>query len=114
MTKKQIAAKRKTVLLVLFIPSKERDGQTPIDQPAWRDLALKTLGDLFGGATAFPKGHGVWCDVERGRKLVFDEPIVMHCYVRKEDIENEEKLSTLNGFCKKMGRYPLIGAVFLS
>jgi hypothetical protein len=56
---------RKTVLVVLFVPSVERDGMTAINQEYWVDEALETFGQLFGGATAFPRAKGVWRDDER-------------------------------------------------
>jgi hypothetical protein len=49
---------RKAVLVVLFVPSVERDGVTAINQESWVDAALATLGQLFGGATAFPRAKG--------------------------------------------------------
>ncbi len=52
------AAGRKSVLVVLFIPSVQRDGITPIDQESWVTLALEMFGGVFGGATAYPRaGH---------------------------------------------------------
>ena len=48
---------RKRVLVVLFIPSVERDGMSTIDQAFWVDAALEMFGRVFGGATAFPKGR---------------------------------------------------------
>ena len=59
------ASKAAAALLVLFIPSKDR-GDQPIDQGYWVDEALNVLGMLFGGATAFPQGRGVWRDDARG------------------------------------------------
>ena len=38
----------KRVLLVLFVPSVERDGQTPIDQKRWVEEALEMLGRVLG------------------------------------------------------------------
>lgn len=49
------AHKRESTLLVLFIPSRDRDEET-IDQPRWVAAALEFLGRQFGGATAFPQG----------------------------------------------------------
>ncbi len=71
------------------------------------------LGNLFGGATAFPKGKGVWRDDARGRKLIFDEPIVMHCYTQKKEIESLEILEALKEFCMEMGRETNQGEVGL-
>ncbi len=56
---------------MLFIPSRDRTDEA-IDQGYWVDEALKTLGMLFGGATAFPQGKGVWRDDAQGGKLLFD------------------------------------------
>lgn len=88
----------------MFIPSVERDGETLIDQERWVTNALRTLGKLFGGATAFPKARGVWRDDANKGKLVFDEPIVMHCYTSKDQIEDEKKLEKLRAFCCRMGK----------
>ena len=61
---------RKAVLVVLFVPSVERDGVTAINQDYWVGEALETLGRLFGGATAFPRTRGAWRDDEMGGVLV--------------------------------------------
>ena len=82
------ASKTATSLLVLFIPSVDRDSRG-IDQDTWVGKALDFLGNTFGGATAFPKARGVWRDDERGGKLVFDEPVVVQCYVSSRVIERE-------------------------
>jgi hypothetical protein len=95
---------RKTVLVVLFAPSVERDGVTAINQDYWVDTALEAFGHLFGGATAFPRAKGVWRDDERGGALVKDQPIVIHCYTTPEDITDPGRLSLLGSFCQRMGR----------
>jgi hypothetical protein len=43
------------VLVVLFVPSVERDGTTPIEQETWVEASLETFGRIFGGATAYRK-----------------------------------------------------------
>ena len=43
---------------------------------------------LFGGATAFPQGKGVWRDDAQGGKLLFDEPVVIQCYTSEQKIES--------------------------
>ena len=95
---------RKRVLVVLFVPSVERDGATVINQQHWVDSALEMFGRVFGGATAYPKAKGVWRDDERGGALVRDEPVVVHCYTTPPDIENAGNLAELGGFCRRMGR----------
>jgi hypothetical protein len=95
---------RKRVLVVLFVPSVERDGATSIDQQHWVDAALGIFGRVFGGATAYPKAKGVWRDDERGGALVKDEPVVMHCYTTPADIQSAQNLAELGRFCRRMGR----------
>ena len=68
-----------TTLLVLFIPSHDRYARA-IDQERWTEESLGVLGTLFKGATAYPKGKGVWRDDEQGGKLLFDTPVVIQCY----------------------------------
>src|SRR5262249_2099753 len=80
------AAKVESTLLVLFIPRVDRDSQ-PIDVAPGVPRALETLGELFGGATAFPQGQGVWRDDAQGGRLVFDEPVVINCYTSETLLE---------------------------
>ena len=102
------AAKSASNLLVLFIPSQARDEQ-PINQDHWRDEALTALGKLFGGATAYPKGKGVWRDDDQGGKLLFDEPIVVQCYTSEEAIRRQA--GALREFLVWMGTECRQGAV---
>jgi hypothetical protein len=104
---------RKAVLVVLFVPSVERDGITAIDQEHWVDAALETFGQLFGGATAFPRAKGVWRDDEMGGVLVKDQPVVIHCYTTPADITDPDRLSRLGSFCRRMGREAHQGEVGL-
>lgn len=95
---------RKSVLLVLFIPSVERDGTASVDQDYWVEEALTMLGTVFGGATAYPSVRGIWRDDERGRALVRDEPVVIHCYTTLDRVEDEVALAELGDFCRRLGR----------
>jgi hypothetical protein len=95
-------------VLVLFVPSVDRQGQ-PIDQGHWESAALGTLGTLFGGATAFPQGRGVWRDDELGGRLVFDAPVIIQCYTSLEAID--ERADELRGFLVGMGEETGQGAV---
>ena len=104
---------RKQVLVVLFVPSVERDGTTSIDQAHWVEAALEVLGRLFGGATAYPKARGVWRDDERDGALVMDEPVVIHCYTTPRAVEAARNLAELGAFCRRMGREARQGEVGL-
>lgn len=69
----------------IFLPSVTRDERPlPGGQAAWVEECLSVLGRLFGGATAFPPGRGVWRDDERGGRLVFDETVIVLAYVAEE------------------------------
>jgi hypothetical protein len=104
---------RKRVLVVLFVPSVERDGTTPIDQTYWVESALEMFGRVFGGATAYPRARGIWRDDERGGALVKDEPVVVHCYTTPVEIEDSRNLGELGSFCRRMGREARQGEVGL-
>ena len=99
--------------MVLFVPSVERDGVTPIGQSRWVEAALEMFGRVFGGATAYPKAQGIWRDDERGGALVKDEPVVVHCYTTPDDIDNPGNLAELGRFCRRMGREARQGEVGL-
>jgi hypothetical protein len=45
-------------LLVLFIPSKDKDGNDLKDQDVWASSAGKLLSDLYGGSTNMPPAQG--------------------------------------------------------
>src|SRR4051812_34108429 len=104
---------RKRVLVVLFVPSVERDGATPIDQPRWVDASLEMFGRVFGGATAYPKATGVWRDDERGGALVRDEPVIVHCYTTPADVQDDTNLAEVGTFCRRMGRKARQGEIGL-
>jgi hypothetical protein len=104
------ADKAESNVLVLFIPSVDRDDQ-PIDQGHWEKEALKTLGRLFGGATAFPQGRGVWRDDERGGRLVYDAPVIVQCYTNERALEAH--VDELREFLVRLGESTRQGAVGL-
>ena len=92
---------RKALLIVLFVPSVDRESR-PIDQTAWTRRSLELLGRLFGGATAFPRAQGVWRDDERGGRLVWDEPVIVHCYAAARDVRGRANQTALGDFCREM------------
>ena len=106
-------ARRKRLLVVLFIPSVARDGITAIDQDRWVDGALDLFGRVFGGATAYPRAKGVWRDDENDGRLVKDNPVVLHAYMAPEAMENPQNEASLGAFCRKMGRETNQGEVGL-
>src|SRR5436305_14139145 len=77
------AQKSASTVLVLFVPSVDRY-EKAINQEYWVTEALAVLGRLFGGATAFPQGRGVWRDDERDWQLIFQAPVIMQCYTAQQ------------------------------
>lgn len=102
------AAKSESTVLVLFIPSVDRFSKR-IDQEYWVTEALSVLGTLFGGATAFPQGRGVWRDDARGGQLVHDAPVIIQCYTSIDTIDRQAR--RLREFLVRMGNETSQGAV---
>lgn len=105
-------ARRKALLIVLFVPSVDRDSKA-IAQDAWTTRSLEFLGRLFGGATAFPRARGVWRDDERQGRLVWDEPVIVHCYASQRDLKRRAAQVAVGRFCRDMGRSTNQGEVGL-
>lgn len=102
------AQKNASTVLVLFIPSVDRF-EEPVDQEHWVGETLTVLGRLFGGATAFPQGRGVWRDDERGGQLIFDAPVIVQCYTAEHLLE--EKATEFRHFLLRLGTESRQGAV---
>jgi len=105
------ADKKQSTLLVLYIPSANRFGKSlgVKEQQRWVRKALRVLGKGMGGATAFPRGLGVWRDNAQGGKLVWDRPVLIQCYTTEATLEREA--DDLRVFLLDMGRSTRQGAV---
>src|SRR5438270_7418458 len=98
-------------LLVLFIPSADREGAAlgKKEQKRWVRKALKLLGERFTGATAFPRGWGTWRDDAQGGRLVWDRPVLIQCFTSEAAIR--EHTHALREFLLDMGTATNQGAV---
>ena len=98
-------------LLVLFIPSADREGDSlgKKEQKRWVRKALKLLGERFTGATALPRGWGTWRDDAQGRRLVWDRPVLIQCFTNESAIR--EHTPALGEFLREMGTATKQGAV---
>jgi hypothetical protein len=94
---------KQQVLVILFIPSHDRDERELTDRDLWADAALDLFADLFGGATAFDTYAGVYRDKVRGKDLK-DKPILVESYTKIERIKDLTVLNNLVSFMKRMGR----------
>lgn len=63
----------------------------------------------MGGATAFPRGLGVWRDDALGGELVWDRPVLIQCYTTEETLEKQAV--ALREFLIEMGKETRQGAV---
>jgi hypothetical protein len=91
------------VLIVLFIPSKDKDGNDLSNQEMWADAASDLLSALFGGATIMPPAKGKWLNEETDQ--IITEPVVLiHCYARPSHASDEDRLKRLAGFLHRMGK----------
>jgi len=104
------AEKSASTVLVLFVPSVDRFNE-PIEQEYWVTETLTVFGRLFGGATAFPQGRGVWRDDARGGELIFDAPVIVQCYTAEPALE--ENAGELRSFLVRLGKEGRQGAVGL-
>lgn len=105
------ANKTQGTLLVLYIPSADRRGRAlaPRAQASWVRRALTVLGTHMGGATAFPRGLGVWRDDAQGGKLVWDKPVLIQCYTSEATLETQA--GHLRKFLIDLGTHTNQGAV---
>ena len=60
-------------------------------------------GRLFRGATAYPRGRGVWRDDERGGALTHEEPVIVFAYVAEASM-TKTALAELYRTLSRMGR----------
>jgi hypothetical protein len=102
------AQKSASTALVLFVPSVDRFEEL-IDQEYWVTETLAAFGRMFGGATAFPQGRGVWRDDERGGQLIFDAPVIVQCYTTERALD--ENAGDLRDFLLRLGQEGRQGAV---
>jgi hypothetical protein len=98
-------------LFVLFIPSVDRH-EKPINQKYWIDKALRELATLFRGATAYPRGKGMWRDDEQDGRLISDEPVIVTSYANSLDV-TAAALKQLRMFLHRIGREANQGEVGL-
>jgi len=94
---------KQQVLVILFIPSHDRDEKELKTRDLWADAALNLFADLFGGATAFDTYAGIYRDKVRGKDLK-DKPVLVESYTEIERVRNLAVLNDLVSFMKRMGK----------
>jgi hypothetical protein len=101
--RRDLESPNRQALVILFIPSHDKDEEELPDQDQWADAALALFAELFGGATAFQTYAGIYRDKARGRDLR-DKPILIESYTGIDNIKDAWRLEKLVGFMKRMGR----------
>jgi hypothetical protein len=90
-----------TVHLMVFVPSVDRRGKRL--RKDWTRPTLDAIGRLFRGATAYPRGLGVWRDDEAGGRLVYDKTTIVFSYIEPR-LLTPAALAELRHFLHRMGR----------
>jgi hypothetical protein len=100
---RDIETGRQQILVILFIPSHDRDEEELKTRDLWASAALDLFAELFGGATAFDAYAGIYRDKRRGKDLK-DKPILVESYTEIGRITDLGVLNDLVSFMKRMGK----------
>ena len=98
-------------LFVLFIPSKDKDGNDLSDEDMWATSAADMFTRIFGGATEMPPAKGKWYN-EESDEIITEAVVLVHSYARDSAI-NQESIQRIGEFCHRMGRETRQGEVAL-
>ncbi len=90
-------------LVQIFVPEGNRAEQTmPVDlHDRWVIRLLALCGELFGGATCYGRGVGVW---EGGRGLCWDRVTVIEAWYDPSMVDLVARANRLRRHLKAMGR----------
>lgn len=70
--------------LALYLPEKDRNGETVADIEAWITEACILLAKLNGGVTRLPPARGMWLDSENGG-LIEETTHIVFSYISEGD-----------------------------
>src|SRR5260370_5511499 len=79
--RRDLESQKRQVLVLLLIPSHDKNEQELPAQDQWADAALELFAGLFGGATAFETYGGIYRDKVRGKDLK-DKPILIESFTQ--------------------------------
>ena len=97
-----IDADERQDIVILIIPSHDKNDKPLRDQEIWAGSAMDLFADLYRVATAFQTFQGIYKDNEG--KVYRDKPILIESYVQRERLVDEGTLHELLAFAKRMGR----------
>jgi hypothetical protein len=98
----RINADERQDIVILIIPSHDKNDKPLKDQEVWAGIAMELFADLYGGATAFQTFQGIYKDTEG--KVYRDKPILVESYVQRVKLVDEGNLQELLAFSRRMGR----------
>src|SRR5437660_10181006 len=101
--RQDLESPKRQVLVILFIPSHDKDQEELSNQDQWADAAMDRFAEWFGGATAFQTYAGIYRDKVKGKDLK-DKPILIESYTDVEKVKDSQVLEELVAFMKRMGR----------
>lgn len=90
-----------SLLVILFIPTKDKDGNELRDSEMWLAAAIKVLSEQFGGATVMAPAQGAWYNPESG-EVISEQVHLVHSYGKPDDAPNHFK--QIAKFLHRMGR----------
>lgn len=94
-----------SILFVLFIPSKTKDGDDlpgGEDQQQWAEAVGDVLTEVYGGATEMPMAKGKWLNDDG--KIITEDVILIHSYVRPRHMKEEARLQRVARILHRMGK----------
>jgi len=97
-----INADERQDIVILIIPSHDKNDKPLKDQELWAGSAMELFADLYGGATAFQTFQGIYKDTEG--TVYRDKPILIESYVKRVKLVDEGILQELLAFARRMGR----------
>jgi hypothetical protein len=109
---KELEAGKRRTLVILPIPSHDKDDKKLSNQDQWADAALDLFAELYSGATAFATYAGIYRDKVRNKDLK-DKPILIESYAEMEKVKDARRSTKLVEFMKRMGRETKQAAVIV-
>ncbi len=94
------------VLVILFVPTKDKDGKALKDSDMWLAAAITVLSEQFGGATVMAPADGAWYNPETG-EIIREQVHLVHSYGKPDP--NLNSFKPIAEFLHRMGREPRQG-----
>jgi len=94
------------MLVILFVPTQDKEGKEIKNPDLWLDSAIKVLSNAFGGATVMAPAEGAWFNADT-KQVIRERVHLVHSY-GKPDLA---KFKPIAEFLHRMGRETKQGEV---